>query len=202
MITPRLASIPESKRLILATESQADNQGGQGYRECFSSTCGAIARYWGRVVSDDEYNRIRRRFGDTTNPQAQLLALRSLGLLASFVSNGSPLLLRQEIAAGRPVAVGWIHKGPLVAPVGTGHWSAAVGYNLSSVRMMDPNGEADMAGGGYVSVGRGWEGWYSWKNWRRRWEVRETSDGWVHSPGNGWALLVRDPGERGAIAAA
>ena len=202
MATPKTARIPDTKRLDLATENQADNRGGQGYRECFTSTCGAIARYWGKVVSDDEYNDIRRKYGDTTNPQAQLLALRSLGLIATFVSNGSPLLLRQEIAAGRPVAVGWIHQGPLISPRGTGHWSAVVGYNAASVRMMDPNGEADMAGGGYVSVGRGWEGWYSWKNWRRRWEVREEASGWVHAPGNGWALLVRDTLEPDANLAA
>jgi hypothetical protein len=56
---------------------------------------------------------------------------------------------------------------------------------------MDPNGEASLAAGGYVSAGQGWQGWYSWENWRPRWEVTEGVNSWRHAPGNGWALLVR-----------
>ncbi len=184
---------PGSHRLNLRTETQADNFGGQGYRECFSSSCGAIARYWGKVVSDDQYNRLRRQYGDTTNPQAQLLALQSLGLRAQFVTNGSPDLIRSEVRAGRPVAVGWIHQGPVTAPRGMGHWTVAAGFRDSAVWMMDPNGEADLVRGGYVSTGAGWQGWYSWQNWRRRWEVVEGGRSWAYAPGNGWALLVRGP---------
>jgi len=175
----------------MAPETQADNYGGQGYRECFSSSCGAIARYWGKVVSDDQYNAVRRRYGDTTNPQAQILALHSLGLRARFITNGSPDLIRAEIRAGRPVAVGWIHQGPVQAPRGTGHWSVAAGFSSKAVWIMDPNGEASLAAGGYVSAGQGWQGWYSWENWRPRWEVTEGVNSWRHAPGNGWALLVR-----------
>ena len=192
MLQP-ITMAPDAHRLSISTESQADNLSGQGWRECFSSSCGALARYWGRVVSDDEYNRIRRRYGDTTNPQAQLLALRSLGLAAAFVTNGNPDLIRREVRAGRPVAVGWIHTGPLSAPRGLGHWSVAAGFRSSAVWMMDPNGEADVVGGGYVSTGQGWQGWYSWRNWCRRWEVVETATSWRYAPGNGWALLVRGP---------
>jgi hypothetical protein len=97
---------PGAHRIAIATESQADNFGGQGWRECFSSSAAALARYWDRVVSDDEYNKVRRRYGDTTNPQAQLLALRSLGLAARFVTNGSPDLIRAE--AGRLLWAGSI----------------------------------------------------------------------------------------------
>jgi hypothetical protein len=193
---------PGSYRLKIATETQADNYGGQGWRECFSSSCGALARYWGKVVSDDQYNAIRRRYGDTTNPQAQLLALHSLGLRARFVTNGSPDLLRSEIRAGRPVAVGWIHQGPIGAPRGLGHWTVAAGYRDSAVWMMDPNGEASLVGGGYVTTGQGWLGWYSWANWRRRWEVIESGSSWRFEPGHGWALMVRGPieQERSAVA--
>ncbi len=144
-------------------------------------------------MSDDQYNRLRRQYGDTTNPQAQLLALQSLGLRAQFVTNGSPDLIRKEVRAGRPVAVGWIHLGPVAAPRGMGHWTVAAGFRDSAVWMMDPNGEADLVRGGYVSTGAGWQGWYSWQNWRRRWEVVEGGRSWAYAPGNGWALLVRGP---------
>jgi hypothetical protein len=201
MLQP-ITMAPGAHRIAIATESQADNFGGQGWRECFSSSCGALARYWGKVVTDDEYNKVRRRYGDTTNPQAQLLALRSLGLAARFVTNGSPDLIRAEVRAGRPVAVGWIHQGHIQAPRGTGHWSVAAGFRTNACWMMDPNGEADMVNGGYVSTGQGWQGWYSWANFVRRWEVTEGNHSWRYAPGNGWALLVSGPiGEVAAHAA-
>lgn len=99
-----------TQRLRVAPENQHDNETGTGYRECFSSSCACLARFWGRVSGDDAYNRIRRQFGDTTNPQAQIQALRTLGLAARFVTNGGPELIRQEIDAGRPLAVGWVRN--------------------------------------------------------------------------------------------
>jgi hypothetical protein len=192
MLQP-IVMAPGAHRIVIATETQADNFGGQGWRECFSSSAAALARYWGRVVSDDEYNKVRRRYGDTTNPQAQLLALRSLGLAARFVTNGNPDLIRAEVRAGRPVAVGWIHQGHIQAPRGTGHWSVAAGFRANACWMMDPNGEADMVNGGYVTTGRGWQGWYSWTNFVRRWEVTEGTHSWRYASGNGWALLVSGP---------
>jgi hypothetical protein len=193
---------PGAHRLDIATETQADNYGGQGWRECFSSSCGALARYWGKVLNDDQYNKIRRMYGDTTNPQAQVLALRSLGLAAKFVTNGSPDLIRSEVRAGRPVAVGWIHQGHIHVPRGTGHWSVAAGFSSSAVWMMDPNGEAALIPGGYVSTGKGWQGWYSWSNWCRRWEVVEGVHSWRYAPCNGWALLVLGPIDEAASHAA
>jgi hypothetical protein len=113
-----------SEGLILDVpyEYQLDNASGTGYRECFSSTCAMIARYYGQVDSDDEYNIIRARFGDTTDAQAQLKALRSLGFDARFRTDCSIATLEAEIDAGRPVAVGWLHHGPSTAPRGGGHW--------------------------------------------------------------------------------
>lgn len=183
------------RRLTVIRESQHDNKGGEGWRECFSSSCGAIARFWGKVGGDDEYNRIRRRFGDTTNPQAQIQALRALGLVATFVTNGSPDLIHREIDAGRPLAVGWIHKGPLPYGLrGDGHWSVVSGYTPTATIHQDPNGEADLVAGGYLNQTGGRNVAYSWRNWRPRWEVLQTQHGWSFAPGNGWALLVRPGG--------
>ena len=176
-----------SEGLILDVpyEYQLDNMSGTGYRECFSSSCAMIARYHGQVDSDDEYNIIRARFGDTTDAQAQVKALRSLGFDARFRTDCSAATLEAEIDAGRPVAVGWLHQGRVTAPTGGGHWTVAIGYTEDTIVHNDPNGEADMKNGGYISnhISRGARVEYSRKNWLRRWEI----DG----PNTGWAILVK-----------
>jgi hypothetical protein len=166
--------------LPVAWENQNDNASGTGYRECFSSSCAMLARFWGKVANDDAYNVIRARYGDSTDAQAQLAALRSLGLTANFATNGDRSDLEAEINAGRPVAVGWLHHGPVSAPSGGGHWTVVIGYTESAAIHNDPNGEADLAAGGYTANTNGAGQYYSWKNWLPRWEA----DG----PGTGWLL--------------
>lgn len=167
-------------------ECQNDN-GPTGWRECFSSSCAMVARFWRpkAIASDDDYNRIRSRFGDTTDAGAQLRALGSLGLQASFKQNGDATTLERILREGRPVPVGWLHKGAASAPTGGGHWSVVVGFTAEAFIHNDPNGEADMVNGGYVTTkgtaGKGIA--YSRKNWLRRWEA----DG----RGSGWYLDVR-----------
>ena len=175
---------PSEVILDVPYEYQLDNLSGTGYRECFSSSCAMIARYYGQVDSDDEYNIIRARYGDTTDPQAQVKTLRSLGFDARFRTDCSATTIESEINAGRPIAVGWLHNGPSKSPTGGGHWSCVIGYTEETIIHNDPNGEADMVNGGYIgnsaSLGAGIE--YSRKNWLRRWEV----DG----EATGWAILV------------
>jgi hypothetical protein len=173
-----------SKTLNVPYFYQLDNQSGTGYRECFSSSCAMIASYYGLVKSDDEYNVIRAKYGDTTNKDAQLAALRSLGLKATFITNGNSVLLENEIRNGRPVAVGWLHQGSVNYPTGGGHWTCCIGFTPDVFVHNDPNGEADMLNGGYVShsASRGKGVKYSKKNWLRRWEC----DG----KNTGWAILV------------
>lgn len=185
-------SIPTSTshKLQVVWQSQNDNTSGSGYRECFSSSCGAIAKFYGKVSGDDQYNTIRSRFGDTTDAQAQIKALASLGLKATLRTDGTPELLKAEILAGRPVAVGWIHKGPLARPTGDGHWSVVTGFDSKFSIHSDPNGEANIMDGGYLSRSGGSDVTYSWANWRKRWEVVGGPSGWQFSPGHGWALLI------------
>jgi len=164
-------------------EYQNDNVSGTGYRECFSSSCAMLARYHGKVKSDDAYNAVRAKFGDTTDSQAQLAALRSLGLQARFVTNAAPGLLDLELRAGRPVAVGWLHHGPYNAPTGGGHWSVVIGFDPGYWILNDPNGEADLINGGYVNHTKGAGVKYSRQRFDRRWMV----DG----AATGWAILVK-----------
>ena len=176
---------PGERILDVPYEYQLDNASGTGYRECFSSTCAMIAKFYGQVDSDDEYNIIRARYGDTTDAQAQVKALRSLGFDARFRTDCCAATLEAEINAGRPVAVGWLHHGSITAPRGGGHWTCVIGYTEDTFVHNDPNGEANMTKGGYIgnSASLGARVQYSRKNWLRRWEV----DG----PGTGWAILVK-----------
>ena len=176
---------PAKQILKVPYFSQNDNASGTGYRECFSSSCAMVAAYYGKVASDDAYNRIRQQFGDTTDSNAQIATLRHLGLTARMVTNCTAAWLEATITAGRPTPVGWLHRGPSTAPTGGGHWSVVIGCTATDWIHNDPNGEADLIGGGYVNHSGGAGVRYGRKNWGRRWEA----DG----PATGWALDVRLP---------
>lgn len=179
----RAAPAPKpSNPLLVPYFSQRDNAFGQGNRECFSSSCAMVAAYYGKVKGDDEYNVIRARFGDTTNADAQVKALQSLGLKASFITDGTETLLQDEIKEGRPVAVGWLHHGSANAPIGGGHWSVVIGFNNQAYIHHDPFGKADIGNGGYLSASGGSNISYGKAQWLPRWRVKGTG---------GWAILVR-----------
>lgn len=179
---PQKQSAAVANPLNVKWQSQLDNKSGTGYRECFSSSCAMLAMFWGKVANDDEYNAIRARFGDTTSAQAQLAALRSLGLKADFRTDGNPEALEHEIDCGRPVAVGWLHYGSSSAPKGGGHWTVITGYTADAWIHNDPNGEAQLATGGYTHNTNGKGLSYSRKNWNPRWMVAGTG---------GWYLTCR-----------
>ena len=115
---------------------QLDNKTGTGIRECFSSSAAMVASFYRRVKSDDEYNKIRAKFGDTTSVEAQLAALRSLGLQAEFRKDGNAEMVELEIENGRPVLVGYLSAGnmllgepPMCSGLGCGHWAVISGYS-------------------------------------------------------------------------
>jgi hypothetical protein len=175
----RAAQKPVGTKLLQVPYfSQNDNASGTGYRECFSSSCAILAAARGKIKSDDQYNLVRQHFGDTTDLGAQLGALSKLGLKPRFQTNGTPEVLEQLIDSGRPVAVGWLHKGPVTAPSGGGHWSVVIGYTPTHFILHDPNGEASLVSGGYVNHTGGKSVAYSRKNWLPRWEVDGEGTGW------------------------
>lgn len=179
---PLQQATPASKvALNVPYEFQLDNKSGFGYRECFSSSCAMIARYYGKVANDDAYNSIRAKYGDTTDPYAQVKALQSLGLKAQYTQSGDATMLEAELRAGRPVAVGWLHHGPSSAPTGGGHWTVITGFTPDTFLHNDPNGEADLVRGGYISTKGGKSVVYGRKNWMPRWRVNGSG---------GWAIKV------------
>lgn len=161
--------------------SQRDNASGQGFRECFSSSCAMVAAFYGKVKSDDEYNKIRERFGDSTNSAAQVKTLQSLGLKASFHQNLTLADLEREIKAGRPVVVGWLHVGNYRSPAGGGHWSVVVGLSNGGTIHNDPWGLPDLVKGRHDPQG-GKYATFPNQYWLPRWEVKG---------GDGWGMIVR-----------
>lgn len=151
---------------------------GQGWRECFSASSAMLAMYWGKEPNENVYDTVRARYGDSTSSEAQLEALRALGLQANFQTDGTTAMLQQEIDAGRPVAVGWLCDGPVSAPSGGGHWSVIIGYDATGVFINDPYGNCELVNGGYLSHHDGAGLHYSFQNWLPRWRVGG-SGGWM-----------------------
>jgi hypothetical protein len=142
-----------------------------------------VAMFHGVVASDDAYNRIRARFGDTTEAGAQVLALRSLGLKATFHQNLSRQSVRHEIASGRPVILNYLHRGAMPGPFSGGHVLVAIGADSETLWVNDPQGEPDLIRGGHVPGRSGRSVGLTWRNFSRRWEVE--------GPGSGWGVTVR-----------
>lgn len=153
---------------------------GQGWRDCFSASSAMLAAYWGKEPNEDDYNTLRQCYGDSTSAEAQLAALRHLGLQADFRTDGTLETLKAEIDAGRPVAVGWLHHGPPSAPSGGGHWTVVIGYDADGVVMNDPYGSCDLVHGGYPQNHNGARQHYSYRNWLPRWQP-QGSGGWYLS---------------------
>jgi len=172
--------------------SQNDSVTGQGSRMCFASTCAMAATFLkpgclkGSGQLDDQYLALVQQHGDTTDANAQVSALQSLGLQAWFRTNGSIEHLIEQLQRGIPCPVGWLHKGPASSPTGGGHWSLVIGWDPGTRQLLmhDPNGEADLVNGGYANtaIGNGQALRYSERNWGRRWQVE--------GPGSGWWLQL------------
>ena len=176
-------TFPTVKEKILTVPYfyQLDNQSKQGNRECFSSSSAMVAAFYGKVKTDDEYNKIRSKFGDTTDSSAQLKALQFLGLKAKFINNGSAATIENEIRNNRPVACGWLHQGPVSKPTGGGHWGVICGFTATHFVVHDPFGEGNMVAGNYISnssiAGKNIR--YNKKDWLARWEVDGNNTGWA-----------------------
>ncbi len=168
--------------------SQNDSTTGQGSRMCFFSTCATAAAFLkpgcltGQGQLDDQHLALVQRHGDTTNANAQVAALQSLGLLASFHMDGRIDHLIEQLKRGIPCPVGWLHKGSATSPTSGGHWSLVIGWDPATYQLLmhEPNGEEGLVHGGYVSQAmNGCNNLrYSERNWVQRWQVEGPGSGW------------------------
>jgi|TARA_B100000073_G_scaffold250100_1_gene210333 hypothetical protein len=185
-----------AQRAVVPYVHQLDFQ-YKGHRRCLDASAAMVALLYGKVKTAEEYGEVRKRFGDTTDVRAQVRTLRELGLHAEFRNDADGALVEAEIASGRPVLVGWLHKGnmlrghpPMCDSNSCGHWSVIVGFEGtestgdSAFVLHDPMGAPAIERGGHPNR-------YGGKNVRvprgtfnQRWMVE--------GPGSGWVILVDD----------
>ena len=166
--------------------NQMDSLTGYGYRECFDAAAAMVVAFHHRVKSQDAYRHVRRKFGDTTAVHAQVSALRSLGLDADFRRDVRVEDIEIEIDAGRPIMVGWLHKGDLTKgnpavcdSEGCGHWSVIIGYDKDDFIAMDPMGKPDMEHGGHDITKSGELIRMSRPAFYQRWSIEGEASGWA-----------------------
>lgn len=171
---------PQNIRYQSQLDNAVDRQGRRGYAQCFSTASAMFAsNQLGRHVSDESYNRVRENIGDSTNPQVQVQALRKMGVNARFVTNASRDTIRNELAKGNAVPVGFLQKGAADRPYG-GHWAVIVGMNDKGYIVNDPYGTLDVKNGGYGNGGK--HVVYPYADFDKRWQVE--------GKGTGWAMLA------------
>lgn len=179
--------------------SQRDSETSHALRMCFSSSCAMLAEYLrpgclgsGNNLDDKYMTQYVFKYGDTTNPVAQIRALRDLGIEAAFKQDLNTSQIMAQIDKGIPVPVGFIHKGPLNALYGDGHWGIIIGYDTKEAQWIvhDPYGDCDLIYGGYPGSTNGSLMRYSFKNFNKRWSVKSTSQGYVYEDSRGWGVIA------------
>lgn len=190
--TYRSVVVPSTPAKVLAVPyySQRDNvTSGKdtASRTCFSSSCAMAAKFLspGSITGDDDYIKKRQKFGDTTDASAQIACLKSLGLNAKFVTNGTFAMVDSQLAKGIPVPVGILHHGPSSAPSGGGHWLIIIGKEPDIKApggcwyvIHDPFGELRNSDGVYIST-NGAKLKYSKQMLSQRWTVEGDASGWA-----------------------
>jgi hypothetical protein len=166
--------------------SQRDSQTEHALRMCFSSSCAMLLETLkpGTLPGpngDDAYLGRVLRYGDTTDAASQLKALLFYGVQARLVRSADWATIERQIDRGIPVPIGILHKGPVSAPFGGGHWICAIGYDSTAITVHDPFGDLDLVEGGYLSS-NGKALRYSRRNLGPRWMVE--------GPGTGWAIIA------------
>ena len=170
------------KKLVLDVPyySQRDNK-KDPLRSCFSSACAMLLKYVkpNSITNDDEYMVTVYKYGDTTEPSAQVTALEQHGLDVKFRQDGGWSDIDSQLAKGFPIPIGVLHHGPVTKPSGGGHWLTIIGRNEDNTAYVvnDPYGEMDLINGGYQNS-NGSHLLYSKKNLGPRWLVEGPGTGW------------------------
>jgi len=109
------------------------------------------------------------------------LALKALGVRARFVQDCSASQLQAELRGGLPAALGYLHRGPVGAPSGGGHWLACYGFTPHGWVVNDPFGSCDLQNGGFTQQGgsSGKAQLYSYRNFNPRWLAEGPASGWA-----------------------
>ena len=137
---------------------QTDNY-RDAQRTCNSSACAMCLEYFKPgtlqgAKGDDAYVQKVFAVGDTTDHSVQTKVLESYGIKSKFSYNLSFADLDRELAAGRPVVIGILHRGTLSRPVG-GHMLVVIGKRGEDYVVNDPYGSLNDGYTGPVTNGKG-----------------------------------------------
>jgi hypothetical protein len=170
--------LPAPSILPVPYFNQVDNY-RDAHRTCNSSCSAMCLEYFkpGTLKGskgDDEFVQKVFAIGDTTDHSVQTKVLASYGIKSVFSYNLSFSNLDRELAAGRPVVIGILHRGPLSAPTG-GHMVVVIGKKGDGYIVNDPYGSLNDGYQGPVSNGKG--AYYSKAVLAKRW-CPNGNDGW------------------------
>jgi hypothetical protein len=178
---------PSSNVLNLPWFPQTDNYALPD-STCNSSACAMCLEFLkpGSLPAgpkgDDAYLKKVLALGNSTDHGVQTKVLQSYGLSSVFRYNLNFSDLDAELAAGRPIVLGILHRGPESRPTGSGHMITCIGKTPNGDYVCrDPYGSLLDGYSGPVSNGR--QVVYSKKTLEKRWTV----DG----PGSGWGRTFK-----------
>lgn len=126
---------------------------------------------------DDAYLRKVLAIGKSTDHGVQTRVLRSYGVESVFRYDMTFADLDKELEAGRPVVIGFLHRGPEHAPTGSGHMITVIGKtDGGDYWVRDPYGNLYE---NYVTpVANGRQVVYKKSTLEKRWTVKHPADGW------------------------
>ena len=148
-------------------------------RTCNSSSCAMCLEYFrpGTLQGskgDDAYVKRVFEIGDTTDHTVQTRVLEGYGVKSHFSQSLTFADLDRELAAGRPVVIGILHRGPLSAPRG-GHMCVVIGKKGEDYIVNDPYGDLNDGYSSDVYNGKG--AVYKKSELKVRW-CPNANDGW------------------------
>ena len=177
---------PQTSILPVPFYPQTDNY-RDANRTCNSSACAMCLEYLkpGTLKGpkgDDAYVQKVFQIGDTTDHLVQTKVLASYGIKSSFSYSLTFADLDRELAAGRPVVIGILHRGPLSSPSG-GHMVVVIGKSSDEKFYICNDPYGDLMTGYTTPVIEGKGVRYSVDVLKKRW----TPDG----PNSGWGRIFK-----------
>ena len=169
---------PKSSVLEVPFFPQTDNY-RDGERTCNSSSCAMCLEFFKPgtlkgAKGDDAYVEKVFAVGDTTDHAVQTRVLQMYGVRSTFHYDLRFKDLDTELALGRPVVIGILHRGPLSAPKG-GHMCVVIGKKGDDYVVNDPYGSLNDGYSSDVYNGRG--AVYKKSELQARW-CPNRNDGW------------------------